>query len=207
METIKLIIFDLDGVLLNSKFIHKKAFIDAVYKYSNIRITDTYYDEQLCGLPTKTKLKILKLPGNRIESYKQELTLRYLNNVKCNNSLKNCIRRLSEQYLLCCASNAIRSTVDLSLAQLDIAQYFQATFSNEDVVNCKPDPEIYIKCMNYTNCLPSETLIIEDSPVGEQAIDNSQAIKMMVSGPKEVTYTNIKRRIDEYCNSNGGVRN
>lgn len=206
METIKLIIFDLDGVLLNSKFIHKRAFIDAVGKYSNIRITDTYYDEQLCGLPTKAKLKILNLP-NCIEPYKQELTMRYLNNVKCNKPLKNCIQRLSEQYLLCCASNAIRSTVDLSLTQLDIAQYFQATLSNEDVVNCKPDPEIYVKCMDYTNCLPSETLIIEDSPVGEAAIDQSNAVKMMVSGPKEVTYTNIQRRIDEYCNSNGGIRN
>ena len=51
----------------------------------------------------------------------------------------------------------------MSLLQLELIEYFDFWYSNEDVE--KPlHFEMYFKCMLKANCKPSETLIIEDSP-------------------------------------------
>ena len=58
--------------------------------------------------------------------------------------------------------------------------------SNEDVSNPKPHPEMYWKSIVENKVLPSETLIIEDSPVGRKAAMMSGANYYFVNNPKEV---------------------
>jgi HAD superfamily hydrolase (TIGR01509 family) len=198
---IKLIIFDLDGVLVEAKKIHFESLNDALdekYKIS--------WEEHLSkydGLKTNQKLEMLtldkKLP---IESYKEIWGKNQINTIKSLRTLSpsiilsETIQKLSDDgYKIAVCSNSIRKTVLTVLGKLNIVEFFDLVLSNEDVVNSKPHPELFWKAMSLMNCLPEETLIIEDSPTGLLAANRSKANVMRVSNPKEVTYENIIKNI------------
>ena len=200
---IKLIIFDLDGVLVEAKNIHYDALNEALgdkYAISWNEHLSTYD-----GLKTSQKLDMLTkekgLPVNkhqRIWEDKQKYTLEMLKELKPNKTLQSVMEAFSvDGYKLAVASNSIRKTVLTVLAKLGIIEYFDLIISNEDVLNSKPHPEMYWTVMSKMKCLPEETLIVEDSPYGLLAAARSKSYILRVKNPQEVTYTNIFKKITE----------
>jgi HAD superfamily hydrolase (TIGR01509 family) len=198
---IKLVIFDLDGVLVEAKNIHFEAFNKALGKYA------ISWDEHLSiydGLKTNQKLDMLherkglsKEQFKEIWNNKQTYTLQALRNLKTNPDLVTTMTMLvNEGYKLAVCSNSIRKTVLTVLSKLGIIEFFDLILSNEDVKNSKPHPEIYWKAISEMNCLPEETLIVEDSPYGLLSASRSKSHILRVGSPKEVTYINIKKKIN-----------
>jgi HAD superfamily hydrolase (TIGR01509 family) len=205
-QSIKLIIFDLDGVLIEAKNIHFNALNEALGSEYKIE-----WDEHLNrydGLKTKQKLEMLTIDkGLPVDNYekiwkeKQRITLLKLNNIKPSLQLKNCLESLlKEGYKIACCSNSIRKTVFVILSKLGIIEYFDLILSNEDVENSKPHPEIYWKAISIMKCLPEETLIIEDSPYGLLAANRSKAHIMRVESSKNITYNNIYKHLNKQTN-------
>jgi HAD superfamily hydrolase (TIGR01509 family) len=197
----KLIIFDLDGVLVEAKNIHFVALNKALGEKYAIEWNEhlSIYD----GLKTNQKLEMLTIrKGLPVESYKkiwndkQKYTADALADLKESEDLKKCINSLLEDgYKLAVCSNSIRKTVLIVLSKLGIIGSFDLILSNEDVKNSKPHPEIYWKAMSMLECLPEETLIVEDSPYGLLAASRSRAEIMRVKSPDDVTYININKYI------------
>jgi len=203
---IKLIIFDLDGVLVEAKQIHYEALNKALGEKYSIS-----WDEHLSvydGLKTNQKLNMLtqhkELPvksHSKIWSDKQKYTLEALSNLQPNTQLQVCMGNLiSNGYKLAVCSNSIRKTVLTVLSKFDIIDRFDLILSNEDVKNSKPHPEMYWKAMSMMECLPEETLIVEDSPYGLLAASRSKAHVMRVGSPKEITYNNIYKHLNNQVN-------
>jgi HAD superfamily hydrolase (TIGR01509 family) len=208
---IKLIIFDLDGVLIDAKKIHYDTLNNALSL-----IDDKYsisWDEHLNkydGLKTNQKLEILtkekSLPvqfHEKIWKEKQRLTLESLSKIKRNDLLVETISELSRRnYKIACCSNSIRKTVLTVLSKLDIIEYFDVIISNEDVNNSKPHPEMYWKAISSLSFLPEETLIIEDSPYGLQAAFRSKSHILRVLNTTEVVFDNIINKINQIEKNN-----
>ena len=202
----KLIIFDLDGVLVEAKNIHFDALNEALGPKYFIEWNEhlSKYD----GLKTNQKLEMLtKEKGLPTELYKQvwdekqRLTLQKLSNLKPSPQLQVCISLLVDQgYKIACCSNSIRKTVLTVLSKLGIIEYFDLILSNEDVKNSKPHPEIYWKAISMMGCLPEETLIVEDSPFGLLAASRSKSHVMRVESPKDITYNNIYKHLNNKTN-------
>ena len=200
---IKLIIFDLDGVLVEAKMIHFETLNKALGEKYAIEWNEhlSTYD----GLKTNQKLDMLtKHKGLPIEEHKhiwedkQKFTLNALSNLKPNHQLQVCMDMLIAQgYKLAVCSNSIRKTVLTVLSKFDIIDRFDLIISNEDVSNSKPHPEMYWKAMSRIGVLPEETLIIEDSPFGLLAASRSKANVMRVASPKEILYINIIKHINK----------
>ena len=140
---VKLIIFDLDGVLFDAKEIHYESLNKALGNYS------ISWDDHLStydGLKTNQKLEILHdrkdLPKELFKEVwdkKQQYTLELLKNLTPNNDIISTISKLSKDgYKLAVCSNSIRKTVLTVLSKLDIIEYFDLILSNEDVKNSKP---------------------------------------------------------------------
>ena len=202
---IKLIIFDLDGVLVEAKNIHFETLNEALSIVGkNFIITWEEHLSKYDGLKTNQKLEMLtKQKGLPLESHnfiwekKQELTLKSLRKLKKSKELKYCLKKLSEDgYKIACCSNSIRKTILTVLSKLEIIEYFDLIVSNQDVKNSKPHPEIYLKAISYFNLLPEETLIIEDSPYGLLAANRSNSYILRVDSPKDVVYENILYKIN-----------
>lgn len=204
---IKLIISDLDGVLLDLKEIHYEALNRALMTISEeFIISPNEHVKIFDGLSTKKKLHLLeKLKGlppdkfDQINELKQKFTIDLINNFqKINHNIINVIKQLkSEGYLFYVASNAIRATVDLGLSKLGIIDLVDKIYSNQDVKNSKPNPEIYLSCMIHAGVDPSQTLIIEDSKHGREAAIRSGANVCGVDNSFDFTLDRINKSISE----------
>ena len=200
---IKLIIFDLDGVLVEAKNIHYEALNEALgdkYAISWNEHLSTYD-----GLKTTQKLDMLsEKKGLPIDSHsdiwenKQQLTLDKLRALKPNVDLIQTMNLLvSEGYKIAVCSNSIRKTCLTVLSKLGIMEFMDLVISNEDVKNGKPHPEMYWKAISMMSCLPEETLIIEDSPYGLLAAARSKSHILRVKNTKETTYRNIDNKLKQ----------
>jgi HAD superfamily hydrolase (TIGR01509 family) len=205
---IKLIIFDLDGVLVDSKKIHFEALNEALDSQYKISWNDhlSTYD----GLKTNQKLELLtankNLPRELYETIwknKQNITFEKINNISVNNDILCCIDKLKKLgYKLACCSNSIRPTVEKVLTQLGIINFFDCIFSNQDVINSKPFPEIYWKAMINCKILPEETLILEDSPVGLLGAHRSGARICRIKCIEDVNIDNIMNELNNNKSTN-----
>lgn len=210
MTNIKLILFDLDGVLVDTKKIHFQTLNQAIEEIGG-REFIIEWEEHLRlydGLKTLQKLELLtkhkKLPSDfhhHIWIKKQQLTLKELRSIQPGSIIQDVMSRLTNDgYRLGCCTNSIRKTVNTVLSKLDIIEYFDVIVSNEDVSKSKPYPEIYWKAMTQEGCLPEDTIILEDSPYGLLAAHRTKAHIMRISHLDDVSYNNIKSRIGEIEN-------
>ena len=199
----KLVIFDLDGVLVEAKNIHYDALNQALG--DDYKITWKEHLSTYDGLKTFQKLDMLSeqkgLPTEmhkQIWESKQKLTLQKLKELKPNQNLQQLMNALvDEGYKISVCSNSIRKTVLTVLSKLGLMEYMDYIISNEDVQNSKPHPEMYWRAISKMGCLPEETLIVEDSPYGLLAASRSKAHVLRVKNPTEVTYTNIFKKLTE----------
>jgi len=197
----KLIIFDLDGVLVEAKQIHFKALNKALNDIDpKFEISWQDHLESFDGLKTYDKLKALTSKGlpndkilhDKIFSKKQEYTLEFLSKLNKNINLINIFNELkSNGYTVACCSNSVKNTVDLTLKKLGLDDFFDLKLSNENVKNAKPHPEIYWNAMANFGAFPNETLIVEDSPVGLKAAYNSGAKVLRVKNPNDFDYSTV----------------
>jgi HAD superfamily hydrolase (TIGR01509 family) len=204
---IRLIAFDLDGVLAESRELHYVALnmaleeINPVYVISREEHLSTYD-----GLPTSKKLQMLtNTKGlavslhNKIWESKQEKTRGAIyRTIEENDKLSIILMDLRDKYKvkLACCSNSIRSNIIATLDALGILGHFDYIVSNEDVKFPKPQSEMYLRAMIACGVNPKETLIVEDSHIGRTAAINSGAHLCAVINPIDVTYEKISEHID-----------
>lgn len=197
---IRLLIFDLDGVLCDAKEIHYEALNRALasldQKYVIQRAEHlSKYD----GLNTTKKLNMLTqekgLPPeshNLVWTLKQKKTLEIIDGFTYDHRLREVLEKLKEKnYTICVASNSIRDTVKMMLVRKGLIDYIDFFYSNQDVVNPKPNTEMYLRCMVKAGVSPKETLIIEDSHIGRKAALESGAYLFAVKDSKDVIFENI----------------
>lgn len=203
MNSIKAVIFDMDGVLIDAKDWHYDALNRALRHFGfNISRQDhlTAFD----GLPTKRKLQMLTaehgLPSSLHEflnELKQIYTAEAIH-TRCKPTFQHeyALSNLrSMGYKLAVASNSVRNTVELMMKKSALEQYLDAIVSNQDVKQGKPDPEIYVKTMGLLGVEPSETLVLEDNEHGIAAARAAGAHLMIIKEVTDVTLDGIQRQI------------
>ena len=204
---IKGLLFDLDGVLVDTKELHFLA-LNRALKLCKSKKFISYDDhaKNFDGLPTLEKLKILnkrkwlkKTNNNKVKKLKQKITEDLLKkNIKKNKEILNLFKKLKKKYKIAIATNAVRATLDICIDKLGIKKFIDFNISNQDVKNNKPHPEIYLKCLINLNLKPKETMIIEDSYFGRVAAQDSGCNLMPIKTLKDVNYENINKFIENF---------
>lgn len=205
MKTIKAVVFDMDGVLIDAKDWHYEALNRALALFG---FSISRYDHLVTydGLPTRRKLEMLTkergLPPS-LHAFLNELKQIYtmeivythckpvfqheyaLSNLKANG------------YKLAVASNSVRNSVEVMMEKANLARYLDALLSNEDVNRGKPDPEIYQKAFARLGLTPDECLVVEDNDNGVRAAKDAGAHLLVVRDVFDVTYEAIIERIQQ----------
>ena len=170
---IKNIIFDFDGVLVDSETIVLKAFS----KYMQECRIKTNEKElaNLVGKPTIVVIDILS------EKYFPENKKKFSNDIMniASNIYKKELKKIVgvEEFLeksnhnLYIGSNSLKDRILDGLKRVGLQKYFNSNqiYSLDLVDNPKPHPDIYLKAVNDNDLIIDETIIIEDSVVGVQA--------------------------------------
>jgi HAD superfamily hydrolase (TIGR01509 family) len=201
----RVMIFDLDGVLVDSKDIHFNALNNALETIDNKYVISTSDHENIYdGLPTKIKLQILTQKSGLEESsykkiweLKQQITEKMFNEIPTDNELVKIFSYIkSKNIKIAVASNSIKSTVNQCLKSLGIFDKVDFVVSNEDVLNAKPHPEMYWKAMSYFGSIPSKTVIFEDSIIGKIAVKDSMSNLIEIKNRNDLNLTKVKEAIE-----------
>lgn len=202
---IKAILFDMDGVLIDAEDWHYEALNKALSLFG-MQISRLDHIANFDGLPTLKKLEFLSLERGLpiqlhtfINEMKQKYTMEIVH-TRCKPffphqyALSN-LKALGYKMAIC--SNSVRNSVLTMIERAELTEYLELMISNEDVVNSKPNPEMYIKAMAHFNLSPLECLIIEDNENGIKAAKAAGGYLLVVKDVSEVTLNNILNRIAE----------
>jgi beta-phosphoglucomutase-like phosphatase (HAD superfamily) len=213
---IDLIIFDLDGVLIDTEHTHYSALCNSINYVTGLSHADIRKIIKTDGSTTKSKLKILQSEYGfadyicaEINRIKQETVLKEFVHIIPNYEQMQMLSVLSQKYKLAIGSNSRKTSVDIIVDSLDIRKFFTHVISIDDVKIEKPDPAIFNYLMNILDITKEHTLIIEDSERGIDAVRRSGA-HLLETTFKKTTLEYIENAIrkietDHYC-SNGRAR-
>ncbi len=203
MAKIKAVLFDMDGVLIESKDWHYEALNKALALFG-YEITREEHSSHYNGLPTSIKLKKLTLEKGlpeELHKFINEMKQQYVMQIireQCRPRFNHelALSKLqAEGYRIAVCSNSIRMTIEMMMDYAKLSKYLEFIVSNQDVKNAKPDPEIYLTAMEKMGLKPEECLICEDNENGIKAALASGGHLLIIATVDDVNYDNIKTRI------------
>ena len=170
---IKNIIFDFDGVLVDSEILVARAFAKYMQNLG-IKVDEKEF-ANLAGKKTVEVINILS------EKYSITDTQNFFNNIMeiASNIYKKELTIIKGAYdfvsnqknNLFIGSNSMKDRIIDGLQRVGLNKYFKEKqiYSFDMVKNPKPDPDIYLKAIDDNNLIKNQTIIIEDSAVGVMA--------------------------------------
>lgn len=166
------LIFDLDGVLIQSRAAHARAFEEVLAEFG---VDDFQYDDYAGWRTPEVFRHVLSRAGcaitdEAIADCSRRKSQRARDLIAAERPIDaDCIpviRRLAEHYRLALASSGSRRSVDAFLDSTGLRDAFRATFSGDDVRNAKPDPEIFNRSIEALEAEPHECAVVEDAVAG-----------------------------------------
>jgi beta-phosphoglucomutase len=190
------VIFDLDGVLVDTGWAHKQSWYDLAEKegfsmtdeffYSTFGMQNYQIIPMLLGQQVSSR-EISRLSDWKEKHYREIITEKLVpaegaKSLICD--LKN------ENFLLAVGSSAPRANLELVLERTDLQNYFDAYVTGQDVTKGKPAPDTFIKAAEKLSLSAHSCVVVEDAV---QGIEAGKAAGMPV-----VALTTTRKRADLY---------
>lgn len=177
------VIFDMDGVLLDSEPLHYEAVrvllaehgvefpLEDYFRYLGTTLTSTWDD--LC------ERYPISMPFEQFEArYNSDVLDQYLAGAPLIRGARELVAQLRDAGVpIAVASSSHRIWVDAALSGAGLREYFEQTTAGDEVSMGKPSPEIYLKAAEKLGLDPSECIAIEDAPAG---VESARAAGMKV---------------------------
>lgn len=169
----KLIIFDMDGVLLDSE----KLYMDMnriLFKKLGADVSITEH-QTFVGISATKMWTYIKNKFNLTQSVDElielEKELKYTTLIETNLvpafgviDFLECLKR--KKHTITIASSGLKKNIDLILHKLDIEKYFDFVVCGEQVKKGKPEPDIFLKVADHYGKQTADCIVIEDSANG-----------------------------------------
>jgi HAD superfamily hydrolase (TIGR01509 family) len=173
VSNISTVIFDMDGVLVNSEPVHQRLEKEM---YEELGLKLTYEEQQsfvgqsamdswtfvINKYGLKYKPQDLLIRGRR----KYLKVLLETDEVKLMDGAEELIHRLDPHFHLLLASSATSVTIGEVLRKFNLVETFPIFIGGDMVVNSKPNPEIFLKVADQAGVRPESCVVIEDAEHG-----------------------------------------
>lgn len=195
MKDIKLCIFDMDGLLIDSERCVWSKGEKLVGKQLGVEITDDFIST-IIGVSHSRCIKMLKDKFG--EDFDGELFMKknieYYENYCRNNIIPlrpGALELLqflkNNNILISLGTSTEKELAYIALSKNNILQYFDFTVYGDEVVNGKPNPEIFLKSVEHFNLKPEECIVFEDSQSGAKAAYDGKINLILVPDVKQAS--------------------
>ena len=179
---LKAVIFDMDGVIVNSEPLHHLAY-KKMFEEFKLDVSNSLYEsftgqstysicEQLC------EIFDLKVDANALVLSKRKhfkIIFENDSSFEMIDGAMNLIKDYFENNLtLVLASSASMTNIERIFKKFDLNKFFKAKISGADLKESKPNPEIFIKAAQLAGFKKEECIVIEDSTSGINAAKSAQ---------------------------------
>lgn len=173
MNKFDLIIFDCDGVLVDSERITNTVFAEMLNEIGlSVTLEDMF--NTFVGNSMATCLEIIQnmlgktLSESFVSEYKQRIKQALKTKLKPVAGINEVLNQLEVSY--CVASNGLRGMMREKLEITGLSSYFEGKlFSITDVARGKPDPDIFLYAAQKMGVNPEQCAVVEDTPIGVKA--------------------------------------
>jgi HAD superfamily hydrolase (TIGR01509 family) len=176
------VIFDLDGVLVDSEQVWDAARRDVVAGHGGTWRDSATRD--MLGMSSREwpryvvdRLGVELTPPEVNDAVVQRLLARYDIELPLLPGAREAVFRLAEHYPLGLASSSNREVIDLVLEEMGVREAFMAVVSSEEVARGKPAPDVYREAARRLGLRASRCAAVEDS---ENGIRSAHAARMRV---------------------------
>ena len=190
MKRISNIIFDLDGVIIDSQPIYFKVEKE-LFKELNLKISEKEH-HSFVGVSMQDMWKVLKQKKKKkksvellVKNHKNRM-LNYFRTkpLKAIANVEKLIKYFyKNHYKLALASSSARELIEIILRSLNLKSYFPIITSGEEFENGKPAPDIFLKTVNLLNCENDRCVVIEDSSNGVLAAKRANIMCIGYANP------------------------
>lgn len=184
------IIFDMDGVLIDSEYSYFEAK-DSLLKDAGIMVPSSYHSKFMgtsyqhtwetmkkeLALPESAAYYIREMIKRREVIVKRDGTKPIQGAVKFVKGLKNAGVNLAV------ASSSPLSEIKKSLSEIGIYQDFTVIASGEEVEHSKPAPDVYLLAAKRLGVSPINCVALEDSPNGSIAVKKAEMVGIGFANP------------------------
>ena len=176
MNNFKAVIFDMDGLMIDSEPLHLIAY-NQVLKQFDFVLSEQENNARYIGVGdvfiSNDLVSRLNLPITPEELLMQKAAVYFellTEKVKAQPGLIDLVKRLHQlNLILAIGSGSALKEIQQVVNTLKIAEYFSYLCSSEDFEHAKPAPDIYLHIADKLNIAPKDCLVLEDSPSGLQA--------------------------------------
>ena len=172
-NSIDLVIFDCDGVLIDSEVISAQVIVDML-ALEGVLIDLDYVYTHFLGRPFSCVGQIVMqefsvdLPESFESNYRQELLLAYKKGLRTTDGVKEVLSNLGVASCVVTSSSRLRTKGALQLVEL--TDFFADNiFTASDVTHGKPAPDLFLLASQRMQVEPKNCLVIEDSLIGISA--------------------------------------
>jgi beta-phosphoglucomutase family hydrolase len=175
MISIEAVVFDMDGVIVDSEPLHARAFrevfADLGYGETHGMDFQSYYGRSDRALwedfvakhhPPQPFEELMALKQNRLIGLLREEQPIFA-------GLRVLLRRLAARYPLAVASGSNHPVIDAVLEMQDLRRFFSVVVSVEDVRREKPAPDVFLRAAERLGVPPGRCCVVEDSEMGVRA--------------------------------------
>ncbi|MBL4813246.1 MAG: HAD-IA family hydrolase [Rhodobacteraceae bacterium] len=178
VQNIDLVIFDCDGVLIDSEVISASILINQMADLG-IEMSPAYIREHFLGRSFPTVAKRIAeafgvaLPDDTELRYRAALLKRFEAELKCTQGVKDVLARLNCKCCVATSSSPQRVARSLAIVGLT-AQFGSNVFTASQVARGKPAPDLFLFAAKQMDVDPARALVIEDSAPGVTAAQRAQ---------------------------------
>ena len=169
------LIFDCDGTLADTMPQHWKAWQEVTARYNLFFPEDRFYT--MGGIPTRDIVRMIATEQGRLDidplafaKEKEEAYFRYFEHIGPVEEVVAIAREHRGKLPMAVASGGSRNAITKVLIHLHIFDWFGAIVTNEDVVNQKPAPDIFLEAARRLGVAPQFCRGYEDTDLGMTAI-------------------------------------
>jgi HAD superfamily hydrolase (TIGR01509 family) len=196
LTPIQAVIFDMDGVLIDSEPLHYRVLNQVLRDADGYTLTEAE-NEEFLGTTTEAMFDTLiarhalrHSTARYVQAYESALLDLLQRPLIPQPGVVALIEQCAARGLgLAVASSSKRSWVTTTLQSLGIAHWFGVVVSGDDVVHGKPDPEIYLLTAARLAIRPERCLAIEDAPHG---VASACRAGMMVLGVRTPSTAHLR---------------
>ncbi|WP_440055216.1 HAD family hydrolase [Pseudoalteromonas sp. T1lg65] len=174
--SIKAVLFDFDGTLVDSETLHYESWKQVLEPY-RVHYDEATFCDEFSGVPTLQAAAILNQRHGLQRSAEDLCTEKNDLFVKTAASLKpklmpfakDIVELAAQQYRLALVTGSSRAEALPVLEYYGLTDYFQVIVTKDDVENPKPHPEPYLRALSLLELPSQEGIAIEDTSTGLQS--------------------------------------
>ena len=168
---IEAVVFDMDGVLLDSEQLWDAAREELARERGGRWHAGAQRDMMGMSSPEWSRymhdtIGLPEPPGEISDEVVRRLSSLYRERLPVIPGAREAVERLAQRWPLGLASSSNRELIDLALELLGVRRLFRATVSSEEVARGKPAPDVYLEAARRLGVDPVRTAAVEDSHNG-----------------------------------------